>query len=210
MNFAKIFFRQLSLNLDGHQLLNIQSSNSGIKQAIPDPVTSQASLPSKKVGQFLLSVYVSRIHIWWPIFHLLHLREWFRQIYLSPQSSDVFQKYVIFMVLALASITAAEMAEYSVMLDIFSPNEYFATAMRFHEQISSGIDLQSLQAALLLTIWMMQSSTQIDNANLWQISRFALSMAIELGCHRNLNSNFGIVENEMRNRVWWCAYALER
>ncbi|OHE97982.1 hypothetical protein CORC01_06651 [Colletotrichum orchidophilum] len=48
--------------------------------------------------------------------------------------------------------------------------------------------------------------------DLWQMSRYAMSTAIEMGLHRrsttpgDLNSD----DREIRNRTWWCVYTLER
>ena len=174
-------------------------------------VVAQASLPAKRVSQYLMTVYISRTHHWWPMIHLPSLRQWFQDIYTSPRTCSSFQRYVVFMVMSIGVMESQSCTKDHGIPDIFTAQEYFAAAIRFLDQAILGTNLQSLQALLLLTIWMTRSSQPSDNASLWQISRFAMSMAIELGCHRNNPSwDFGHAEREMRNRVWWCVYALER
>lgn len=210
--FARIFFKQLDLDVHGFKSsISQQSSAVGAADMSFDPISHRASLPSKAISQLLLSYYIAHVHIWWPIFHLPTLRSWFSQIYTSPRTCDCFHRYAIFMVLALGAHEAAGAATYKALHDIFLPENYYSTAMTFYDQVSIGTGLQSLQATLLLTVWMTRASNLADNGKLWQISRFAMSMAIELGCHRNNRRwDFGSVENEIRNRLWWSTYALER
>ncbi|KAH7056005.1 fungal-specific transcription factor domain-containing protein [Macrophomina phaseolina] len=72
-------------------------------------------------------------------------------------------------------------------------------------------ELRNLQAILLFTLYMTRSSNSSDSRSLWHISRFAMSVAIEIGAHRNSpNWEFGALDQELKNRAWWCTYGLER
>lgn len=115
------------------------------------------------------------------------------------------------MILALGSREATFDTKYTAMLDVFNPTEYARTALRFFDHTAGGRNLQTLQGTLLLALWMTKSSSGSDNGDLWQIARFAMSTAIELGCHRN-NPRWDVLgpERESRNRAWWTCYALER
>ncbi|RDW85979.1 hypothetical protein BP5796_04304 [Coleophoma crateriformis] len=210
-SFTRIFFHQLGLDLHGSQLYPLEQPALGSYPGPLDSLLSRASLPSKAVSQLLLSYYITRVHLLWPIFHLPDLRKWFHQIYAEPRACNSYHRFVIFMILALGAYEAAGSSNYERHHDIFSPEEYYLTSMTFYEDASMGTNIHSLQATLLLTLWMTRVSKVADNAHLWQVSRFAMSMAIELGCHRNNPRwEFGSVEREIRNRVWWTTYGLER
>lgn len=183
----------------------------GTNLRFADPFSTHASLPPKQVGLLLLSTYIARLHMWRPIFNLKELRSWFQQAYSSPKTLDAFRKFSVFLVLALGSYEVEQTATCRSTIDIHEPAEYFTAGMMFYDEISSIGSLQSLQSALLLAIWFTKISKFANNSYLWQISRFAMSLAIELGCHRN-NPRWEISssERELRNRIWWCTYDLER
>ncbi|KAH9223588.1 fungal-specific transcription factor domain-containing protein [Leptodontidium sp. 2 PMI_412] len=204
-SFCRIFFHQL--NLASEETLGHIGSN--FRQA--DPFSTKASLPPKPVAMLLLSIYITRVHMWRPIFNLKDLRSWFQQAYLSPKSCDAFKKFSIFLVLAIGSYKAEEKEAYRKLMDIHSPAEYFTTSMIFFDEVSACNNLQCLQSTLLLALWLSRVSNFANNTHLWQISRFAMSLAIELGCHRNNPRwEIGSSERELRNRIWWCTYDLER
>ncbi|PVH84375.1 hypothetical protein DL98DRAFT_584454 [Cadophora sp. DSE1049] len=204
-SFCRIFFHQLNLVAED----NISQLGSNLR--LSDPFSTRASLPPKPVGLMLLSTYIVRVHMWRPIFNLKELRSWFQQAYSNPKALNAFRRFSVFLVLALSSCEAEETETNRPSTDIHSSAEYFTTGMMFYDEISSVNDLQSLQSTLLLALWLTKASRFANNTYLWQISRFAMSLAIELGCHRN-NPRWEISssERELRNRIWWCTYDLER
>ncbi|OLN85303.1 putative transcriptional regulatory protein C3C7.04-like protein 2 [Colletotrichum chlorophyti] len=58
----------------------------------------------------------------------------------------------------------------------------------------------------------MESNVRHHGDDLWQLSRYAMSTAIEMGLHRRAAAagDFNDEEREIRNRTWWCVYSLER
>lgn len=177
-----------------------------------DPFTTiQAGLPSRRTAEYLLARFVGRIHVYWPILHLPSLRGWFTDAYTMPRDLSSYKKCIIFLVLALGTHISKDDPLYRKLLDINAPTEYLFTAFRYYEHVSDTPNLQTLQILNLLTLSMAFSSDVRHNSGLWQISRYAMSIAIQLGCHRN-NPRWRLsaVEVEMRNRAWWCTYAFER
>lgn len=177
-----------------------------------DPLTTiQAGLPQRRTAEYLLARFIGRIHVYWPILHLPSLRGWFTDAYARPQDLSSYQKCIIFLVLAIGTHVSKEDSFYQKLLDINTPTEYLATAFRYFEHISDTPNLQTLQILNLLMLCMTFSGDVHHNSSLWQMSRYAMSIAIQLGCHRN-NPRWRLsgVEVEMRTRVWWCTYSFER
>jgi hypothetical protein len=116
----------------------------------------------------------------------------------------------VFIVLALASSEDEQKAENQV--DLNSPDDYFQTSLWiFHSFHDHPRDLFGIQAVLLLSIWMLNSCSSSHSNDLWQLSRYVMSAAIEAGLHRhNADWSFTVDELEIRNRTWWCCYNLER
>ncbi|KAK4862726.1 hypothetical protein LT330_002859 [Penicillium expansum] len=98
------------------------------------------------------------------------------------------------------------------MLDYNTPRDYFQTALHFFNRFREHPrDLSGLQAVLLMTIWMLNSPSCNHSNDLWHLTRYAMSIALELGLHRhNPSWRFGPEEIEIRSRTWWTVYSLER
>ncbi|KAF4999918.1 hypothetical protein FGRMN_2156 [Fusarium graminum] len=204
--FARIFFKQLNL---------IPSWHSGVQgSSLEQPLCeATAALPPQPIARALLNIYISRVHIWWPFLQLPHLRRIFQRLYENPRQCSDHEKFTLFAVLALASCQLdAKDTQSPAMLDLNDTAAYFQTALRFFSNFSDHPrDLFGIQAVLLLAIWMLDSSHSSHNNDLWQVSRYIMSAAIEAGLHRhNKDWGFTAEELEIRNRTWWCAYNLER
>ncbi|KAG4264829.1 hypothetical protein FPRO03_00113 [Fusarium proliferatum] len=204
--FARIFFKQLNLVPSWDS----GSQGSGLGQPLCE---ATAALPPQPIARALLHIYISRVHIWWPFLQLPHLRRVFQRIYESPRQCSDHEKFTVFVTLALASsqLTTRD-AQSTAMMDLNDSNAYFQTSLRFFNNFSDHPrDLFGIQAVLLLAIWMLDSSHSSHNNDLWQLSRYIMSAAIEAGLHRhNKDWGFTAEELEVRNRTWWCAYNLER
>ncbi|KAH6695451.1 fungal-specific transcription factor domain-containing protein [Plectosphaerella plurivora] len=203
--FARIFFKQLNL---GPSSSPDRRGNS----LEVDPSSSTASLPPWQTARFLLGRYIARIHTWWPFLPLPHLRRTVQLVYQSPARASDGDKFIVFAVLALASAECQDDAEYQALMDLTTPDAYFNMAVRFFAALHDHPrDLHGIQAVLLLTLWMLGSRQPGHYNDLWHLSRYLMSAAIEAGLHRhNVDWGFSADELETRNRTWWCIYTLER
>lgn len=204
-SFARIFFKQVGLD-------PTSESDHGKLEMQDDPPDNTASVPSRAISGYLLSVYIARVHLWWPFMHLAYIRSCFRRIYQVPRECSGFEKFIVFIVLALGSDEAGDSKEYSSMLDLNSSREYFQTALHFFTRFREHPrDLPGLQAVILLTIRMISSPSCNHSNDLWHLTRYCMSIALELGVHRhNPSWNFSPEELELRTRTWWTVYSLER
>jgi hypothetical protein len=177
-----------------------------------DAMTCTASIPSKPISGYLLSTYIARVHLWWPFMDLRQTRSCFRKIYRIPQKCTDSERFIFFIVLALAADEARHDQTYSLMLDYNTPRDYFQTAFHFFKRFRDyPRDLAGLQTVLLVTLWMLISPSCKDSNDLWHITRYAMSVALELGLHRhNPAWSFSPEELEIRSRTWWTVYSLER
>lgn len=201
--FARIFFNQINLTPSSefsHEEARFLSERN-------------AALPPQPIARCLLNVYIRRVHIWWPLLPLPHLRRTIQRIYQNPRQCSDQEKFSVFMVLALASSHIDKSDDNTAAsMDINEPAAYFSTSLRFFNGFfDHPRDLFGIQAVLLLAIWMLNSASSSHTNDLWHLSRYVMSAAIEAGMHRhNTNWGFGAEELEIRNRTWWCAYNLER
>lgn len=205
--FARIFLKQLGLA--PFQVLRDDGDYSSFEESITH---QYASLPPENVGMYLLRTFIARVHTYWPFLRLSRLREHFQIIYHQPRRCSPQDKFTIFMVLALASWHCADDKTYLRMVDLNSPSAYFQTSIR----LLSGIvddrgSVPGLQNLLLIGLWMLDADWDTHADDLWHLSRYAMSIAIELGMHRRTAARTRSQDNaETRTRVWWCIYNLER
>ena len=178
----------------------------------PELTERTAALPPRQTTRILFHNYIARVHTWWPVLPLPHLRRTIRRLYENPQGCNDYEKFVVFIVLALSSKALVDGNESLGMMDLNDPSAYFRTSLHFFSNFHNySRNLQSLHCIIFITIWMLSSSYKHLHNDLWHLVRYAMSVAIELGLHRHSDSwGFSTEEIEFRNRTWWCAYALER
>jgi hypothetical protein len=204
--FANIFFK--SLDLEPDHAMWMSGSQVASQLCLLELGRSCASLPPKHVADFAMSLYIERVHVWWPILTYPSLRSVYSSVYEDGSTCSQFQRFVVFITLAIATKEAQNTCCEAKMNSVFAPEEYYRTAMQFFSSFS-GLD--KTNALILLIIWSMRSLLASDHLNLWQLVRQAMTLAIEMGLHRNgLTWNISPSEAEARNRCWWCIYGLER
>lgn len=205
--FARIFFKQLSLTSDQSIY---PPSGRDVSSVCRDLTSRQASLPPQSIAKHLLAQYVSRVHVWWPFLAIPFLRNVFDQIYRDPQQCSDYERFLVFVVLALGGRGAVAAGVRT--MDMNTPNAYYQTCLNFFSgfcERAPARKLPSIHATLLLGLWLMDAPNGLGE--LWHLSRHAMSSAIEAGLHRH-NIDWGLSDDEMeiRNRTWWSAYNLER
>ncbi|KAH3662164.1 hypothetical protein OGAPHI_005412 [Ogataea philodendri] len=204
LNFARLFLKQIDLQ---NKLKDAETSE--LQRFDSDVLESCAALPSKKIATFLLSKYIDSVQIYFPLYSIPYLHTLLANVYAHPNKLSHNDKYTLFMILAIAS---SKLTNRASIHNPFISGEYFNTASRYLENILSNRSEKSLQALLLLIIWKMESNAlEDDNGDLWHLSRFCMSLAMELGVHRFLPVwNFGEARSELRNRLFWCTYIVDR
>lgn len=200
-----MFLRQLAF--DGEWLS--EPSNDCLE---PCPTKSLASLPPYATALYLLRQYIAKTHVWWPLLHLPTLRQDLKDVYQNPRKCTDAQKFTVFAILALSSAESQGESVYGQLLDLNEPSAYFRTSLRYMDSLyDHPKHVFRVQALLLLGIWMLDSKDSGDCNDLWHLSRYAMSAAIQAGLHRhNASWKFSTEDLEIRNRTWWCTYNLER
>jgi len=200
-----MFLRQIAFEHDG-------TPTPSTAFAEPCPTQTIAALPPRTTALHLLKRYIAQVHVWWPFLHLPKLRQDLEAVYRNPGSSTDSQKFIVFAMLALASVESQSDQDYRQLMDLNEPASYFRTCLRFIEPLyNHSQHVFKLQGFLLLGLWMLDSKDSKDCNDLWQLSRYIMSAAIEGGLHRQYASwHFSAEEQEIRTRIWWCSYNLER
>ena len=211
--FTKIFLKQINvLNLLHHnnKLNTLDKLNPNVSSLEIDNIPV-VSLPRKEITKYLYQIYIEHVQIFYPIVDVNHIANSINMLYQRSGQISIGDKYTIFMILSISSGFAAEKQQYVEMNDVNTSKEYFLMAFKYLDDVVSTINIKSIGNILLLVIWCLCFKNQNVNENLWILTRHATSLCIQLGLHRN-NPRWKLksFELEMRNRLWWTCFILER
>lgn len=147
----------------------------------------------------------------WPQLPVIH-KPTFMEKHLIPfseaegQSGDLFSSFQVNMVLAIATTerTAAGVTSNSKL----SHRDYFEVATRSLEAVFAADDIDCIQCLLLLA---MYGCYEPQSVNMWHVIGLALRLAVGIDLHRQeALVGCSVLEAEMRKRLWWSVYAMDR
>ncbi|WVQ84014.1 hypothetical protein IAT38_006159 [Cryptococcus sp. DSM 104549] len=176
----------------------------------PDSPTSLSinpnpSLPPAALAEDILHAIYGHLQSRYPFMDWARLREWHsrrEQVCLRPASTD--DEIGAFFIWTM----------YAVGVE-FNPREphleraetYFEQGTKFLDAVLGAYDLTSVQGLLLIIFYAFRSPA---GPPLWTICGFAMRLCVELGLHRKASPTDDPLENEVRKRIFWSAYSLDR
>ncbi|PLB49626.1 hypothetical protein P170DRAFT_510151 [Aspergillus steynii IBT 23096] len=167
---------------------------------VPQP----KELPSDPSNtRWLSQAYFDIVHLQFPFLHETSHVETIEKVYADPEVPAVHEFQVLMVIAIGASILSRRKR---VML---SAEGYFASAMKLVDGVMKTSSVGVAQCILLLQMYALNNPT--SGLNLWTLHHHGLALAIELGLHRNVPArNFTPLEREVRRRIFWCTYTIDR
>ncbi|KAE8153088.1 fungal-specific transcription factor domain-containing protein [Aspergillus avenaceus] len=161
-------------------------------------------LPSDfKQAQWLTQAYFRAVHLQFPFLHEPTHLELLQNVY-NGKDIGPADKFQLFMVLAIGATIRSRQTKV-----LLSAEGYCATAMAHLSSIFQKPSLRGVQSMLLLQMYTINNAS--SGLNLWALHYNCLANVIELGLHRRAqNSAFTFFEQEMRTRIFWCVYTIDR
>ncbi len=89
----------------------------------------------------------------------------------------------------------------------FFPEQHYEQALRHLDEICRYHDMRTVQVLLLFSIYSLRSPR---GPGAWTYVGLAMRNCIEMGLHRRTMKKRSILENEMRKRIFWVCYCLDR
>ncbi|OGM45825.1 hypothetical protein ABOM_005485 [Aspergillus bombycis] len=174
------------------------------------PVPSDLLVPQPKElpsdqshTRWLSKAYFDTVHVQFPFLHEPSYSETIEKIY-GDAEVTVVHEFQAFMVVAIGASILSRRAR--VML---SAEAYFASAMKLMDGVMKISSVGVAQCILLLQMYALNNPT--SGLSLWTLHHHGLALAIELGLHRNVPvSNSTPLEREVRRRIFWCTYTMDR
>ncbi|KAG0649390.1 Positive regulator of purine utilization [Hyphodiscus hymeniophilus] len=169
-----------------------------------EPPPRPILLPNTEMANRLQEAFFSHR---WPSLPFLHrptfLKKHFESVLRDGINADGASLFLTHMVFAIGAI---DLRRKNGKLPI-TPLDYFKTATSFYLSVlfENG-NLETIQGLLLLSTFAISEPHAL---NAWMVSGLAMRSAIELGLHRHVESG-SLFQSEMRKRVFWAAYVLDR
>ncbi|KAL5615305.1 uncharacterized protein BROUX77_001142 [Berkeleyomyces rouxiae] len=166
-------------------------------------------LPSLEITRHLLYHYYNSIHTMFPIIHWPSFREEIDRMYAQGsghcESPDFLA--VFFAVLALGSLSSSEPPPHHYAHRVYQQGELLEAARKLIDPWSTSGTLNHVKALTLIVIGFNETNLKAG-AFMWLGA--AVRAAQSLGLYADTGSGLGFVEVEMRRRVWWTLYVLDR
>lgn len=164
------------------------------------------ALPQRFAATPLIHHYLNNIFALLPIFEEASLYSSVDAIYRRGDTASPLDKYIVRMVLAIASISQSEQRGDTLYSDAVG---HVVAALENAEQVLHPGYVSSIQALVLLTIYAAMDPHHFDS---WTLIGAAARALVDIGMHQDPSKNVTIsrAKLEIRRRVYWCVYALDR
>jgi hypothetical protein len=154
----------------------------------------------QEIADRLLRGYLKHISTRWPILHSTYIRS------LHHRRNMLVGWEAAFLHLIYAS--GGRFLETTGETGAFFSNRHHSAAMQYLDELLQYHDIRSVQLLILLAIYSLRAP---KGPGAWTYIGLAMRTCIDLGLHRRTpHKRYSILESEMRKRIFWTAYCLDR
>ncbi|KAK3633148.1 hypothetical protein LTR56_015924 [Elasticomyces elasticus] len=168
--------------------------------------TTPAPFPDRAVVKMLTTAYFDQVHPQFPFLHKPTYRRWEEEVLTAGECKRSPDPVHAFFVLALCAVGALTGPFAGNTL----PEGLYAAAETYYEHVIQQNSLESIQAILACAMYSLRSPVGVS---VWMLSGLALRQCLEFGLHRKIRwsrAQPDYVKEELRKRVFWCSYNLDR
>jgi hypothetical protein len=173
----------------------------------PLPVGIIKELPPRHAAMGLIQHYINHVQIFLPILDEASFYPSVDNVYHSDQRMAApFDHWIVRLVLAIATAAQSQQRGDTHYSDAVG---HICAAIGYAEEVLHPGSIGSIQAMLLLVLYAMLDPNHFDS---WTLVGAASRAAIDLGMHQDpaKSANTPRAKLELRRRVFYCIYALDR
>ncbi|GMM33290.1 Ppr1 protein [Saccharomycopsis crataegensis] len=175
-----------------------------VTEIFDPPVTK----PSLVVAQSYLKNYSIHVQCQYPFLDWDWVLKCFDEV-MNHDSSKPEEIFFIYMIFSIGSQIATSNLSHS---NLTFTKAYYDKAMESLTPLVEVNTLKTVQAYLIMSVF---SQKMPDGSSIWQTTGLAIRTAVALGLHREPYRKEYMSEkmqklNELRYRIFWCAYGMER
>ncbi|EXJ84041.1 hypothetical protein A1O3_04708 [Capronia epimyces CBS 606.96] len=170
------------------------------------PCATPAPLPNRALVSMLTSAYFDQVHPQFPFLHRPSYLQWEEEVMAASEAGMTPNPVYAFFVYALCAVGALT----GPLAGATLPEGLYAAAEGLFENVMQQNSLESIQAILCCAMYSIRSPIGVS---VWMLSGLALRQCLELGLHRKIRwskMKSNSLKVELRKRVFWCSYNLDR
>ncbi|CZR68640.1 related to purine utilization positive regulator [Phialocephala subalpina] len=185
----EVQFSSFSASTEGLEEADELSSKGGRAQMSGNNDTTQTlpcQMPSPAIGSKLSKAYFEHVHTQYPFLHEATFRNWEERIMGNLDDTSV-----------------------DPVVRFFVNIGFYASAQLYMDHVIQLDSIESIQAILCCAMYSLRSPVGVSVS----LSGLALRQCIELGYHRSARKfslSLDPLRLEMRKRVFWCSYGIDR
>lgn len=164
------------------------------------PGAGEAAHMPPEVAETLLKAYKRHISTRWPALYSPYIWQLYEQ---AENLEDAFDISTLNLVYAIAG----RFLETTGETGNFYPEKHYAAAVARLDVILQAHDVRSVQTLLLHAVYCLRAPRGLSA---WTHVGLAIRICIELGMHRRCHDERPNLATEMRKRIFWSCYCLDR
>jgi hypothetical protein len=174
------------------------------KESMPEGMVK--ALPPRYAATPLIQHYFNNIFVLLPIFDEASFYASVDAVYSQDRPANSFDHWTVRLVLALACISCSDQRGDTHYVDAVG---YVNAALQYAEDVMHPGSIANVQALVMLAIYAVMDPQHFDA---WHLIGAASRAMVDLGMHQDPSKSSGTsrAKLELRRRVYWCVYALDR
>lgn len=163
-------------------------------------------LPDRQLAEHILSSYYTTVHSYIPILHWPTFVEVYERVYEKGDLSGEPPSWgsLLFAVFACGLLYTVDPKIRAMYPD--NGRNLIEQSRKLTDLFNDEFTIDHARAALLTSIFLMEINCK---SAAWTWLGSTVRIAQDIGLHRE-SGPWGVVENEVRRRVWWGVYAWDR
>ena len=171
------------------------------------PRTASNALPPPETTRVLIERCCRHVYIFYPVLSYTAIFGSHEAVYHSRSSgSQAMHQWNIRLTLALALISQSMVKEDSHYKEAV---QHVSAALELVEQVIQPGSIAGIQAVLLLALYSLYDPSHFNS---WYLIGVASRMMIDLGLHQEPPGELRVKASqlELRRRIFYCTYSLDR
>lgn len=176
------------------------SQTSEVIRVEPEHRTNELLRIPEDVADILIKAYLKHISTRWVALYRPHIQ------FLHNKRVDLTDPFDISSLNMVYAI-AGRFLETTGVTGNFFPDRHYIAALAYLDDVLRPHDLRSVQTLLLHAVYCLRAPRGLSA---WTHIGLALRISIELGMHRKSLSTVPTLSEEIRKRIFWSCYCLDR
>ncbi|CAG8112066.1 unnamed protein product [Penicillium salamii] len=176
-----------------------------------DLLPANVEPPTDEMGARILDTYFTRLHSRYPFLNQkqvwqIHEDRW-RLAKTKREDLTRADRFAIFKLNMVYAI-GATMLQLCEKYAYTAPERFYTAALQHVTTMCEARSIHNIEAMVLLVVYHLRTAS---SHGMWYMIGLAMRTAIDLGLHRKANeSNMDPFTTQMRRRLFWTVYYLER